>query len=336
MREWDVVVQFLGTTGIIAIRVVTSVVAIQRTRGTIAVVRIDAETQSQRREYRSCRHNDGSTAISRFRRSGPNARLDRGADGFLLPPVAARHVTTCRSGMILFVCFAYSYFYFLSVFLLCRSTSRLADGFRMAAIASPFLRLRRCCALLRYPHEGLGTNGISAMRAVTSVVAIQRTRGTIAVVRIEAETQSQRREYRSCRHNDGSTAISRFRRSGPNARLDRGADGFLLPPVAARHVTTCRSGMILFVCFAYSYFYFLSVFLLCRSTSRLADGFRMAAIASPFLRLRRCCALLRYPHEGLGTTGIRASREGTRAGAIQRTRGTSAGERREAETQSQP
>ena len=107
-------VQFLGTTGIIAIRVVTSVVAIQRTRGTIAVVRIDAETQSQRREYRSCRHYDGSTAISRFRRSGPNARLDRGADGFRLPPVAARHVKTCRSRIFLFVFFAY--FYFLFVF----------------------------------------------------------------------------------------------------------------------------------------------------------------------------------------------------------------------------
>ncbi len=179
-------VQFLGTTGIVAIRVVTSVVAIQRTRGAIAVVRIDAETQSQRREYRSRRHYDGSTAISRFRRSGPNARLDRGADGFLLPPVAARHVTTCRSGMILFVFFAYSYFYYLSVFYPL-GTSRRDDGFRVAAIASPFCG----CALLRYSHEGLGTTGSGASRGVTSVAAIQRTRGAKAVVRSEAETQSQ-------------------------------------------------------------------------------------------------------------------------------------------------
>ena len=139
-------VQFLGTTGIIAIRVVTSVVAIQRTRGAIAVVRIDAETQSQRWEYRSCRHNDGSTAISRFRRSGPNARLDRGAGGFLLPPRAARHVTTCRSGMILFVFFAYSYFYFfVCLFTLSRygpSCRRLLSGGDCIAFfaAAPLLR----------------------------------------------------------------------------------------------------------------------------------------------------------------------------------------------------
>ena len=131
-------VQFLGTTGIIAIRVVTSVVAIQRTRGTIAVVRIDAETQSQRREYRSRRRYDGSTAISRFRRSGPNARLDRGAGGFLLPPVAARHVTTCRSGIILFVFFAYSYFFIFCLFLPSLRYEPSDDGFRAAAIASPF------------------------------------------------------------------------------------------------------------------------------------------------------------------------------------------------------
>ena len=69
-------VQFLGTTGIVAVRVVASVVAIQRARGTVAVVRIDAETQSQ------CRNTALPTAISRFRRASPDACLDRGADGF--------------------------------------------------------------------------------------------------------------------------------------------------------------------------------------------------------------------------------------------------------------
>lgn len=39
--------QFLGTTRIVAVGIVGSVVTIQRPRGTIAVVGIDAETQSE-------------------------------------------------------------------------------------------------------------------------------------------------------------------------------------------------------------------------------------------------------------------------------------------------
>ena len=69
-------VQFLGTTGIVAVGIIASVVAIQRTRGTVAVVGVNAETQSQ------CRNTALPTAISRFRRASPDACLDRGADGF--------------------------------------------------------------------------------------------------------------------------------------------------------------------------------------------------------------------------------------------------------------
>lgn len=55
---------------------------------------------------------------------------------------------------------------------------------------APRLRLAPA-ALLRYAHAGLGTTRIGAGGIADSVVAKQRTRGTIAVVGRDAETQSE-------------------------------------------------------------------------------------------------------------------------------------------------
>ena len=55
---------------------------------------------------------------------------------------------------------------------------------------APRLRLAPA-ALLRYAHAGLGTTRSVAVGIVGSAVALQRTRGTTAVVGIETETQSE-------------------------------------------------------------------------------------------------------------------------------------------------
>ena len=55
---------------------------------------------------------------------------------------------------------------------------------------APPLRLAPA-ALLRYAHAGLGTTRIAAGGIVGSVEANQRTRGTMAVVGIDTETQSE-------------------------------------------------------------------------------------------------------------------------------------------------
>ena len=120
-------VQFLGTTGIIAIRVVTSVVAIQRTRGTIAVVRIDAETQSQRREYRSCRHLTAQPPFPGFGGRVPMPDLTGELTDFGCRPW--RH-DTLRRVVVGYFCLSFSHiFIFCLSFLLPHGTGRLVDGF---------------------------------------------------------------------------------------------------------------------------------------------------------------------------------------------------------------